>query len=542
MAANKLIGVRVSDDQRRALDERAEREGKSLSAVVKDMIAGDDSTRMESNGEAGEGLRELPVGDLGPSTTAAQASRRARMSDEGLDELAASIRRIGVVQPLVVRPKALAAANQIPAPEELWQIVAGERRWLAAKRAGLATVPCVVREWNDEQTLQGQLVENLQREGLHELDEADGYRQLRLHGWDAARIARELGRSRSYVHARLRLLDLQEDVKRAFQEGRIVGTVARLLATVPRHMQPGALRLVDPDVLGRSPSTREAEELIDARCRRRLADAPFDAKAAGLGGKPPCGKCPRNSTVDRSLHHRKGVCTDLDCYAAKCEAHVEVELARRAADEGAEVIAATDADYSYGGRPARGRYYVDGEYDTEAMLLRANVENVALQPLLLPPQEVTDEEVTLVYRRDQVDALLPPPKPRPSRWEKERRAAAKRKDAAHKSLRANAALLTVDPGLSDEWAVLRLFVGHLLSRAPAHVCRDLEARHPAAKGKRGHDFAAACDPEALLLLGVDAVAADTSEMNDEALEALELAAKVFGFEPGAKQRKGRAKA
>ena len=538
--ANRTIGVRVSEDERAALDERAKREGKTLSEVLKGMIAGDDSTRMESNGEAsGEGLRELPVGDLAPSRTAAQAGRRARMSDEGLDELAESIRGIGVVQPLVVRPRALAAANAIPAPDEPWEIVAGERRWLAAKRAGLATVPCVVREWDDERTLQAQIIENLQREDTHMLDEALGYEQLAAYGWSKARIAKETGRSESYVFARFRLLTLCGEARDAFAAGRVNGTVALLLATVPAAMQPKALALVDPHSTYRPLTTREAQAQIDQHLRRRLDEAPFGAHAQ-LGGKPPCAKCPLNSTVDRSLAHKKRICTDPGCYAAKCAAHVADEVARRAAGGATAIEKPRRDDYEYNS-PSRRRYVVEGDVEAREVLGLAKRQGVELQPLLLPPADPeSGREVSTVYLRDEVERLVKRPKPKPDPWERERdrRARRNRVDAAHRFLRSRLGRPAADPAAL---AVVRLLVGSMAARAPASVNKEIEREWfpDDVQDRRGHALADACPPASLLAMGVDLAAADMSEWNDTSLEGLERAAAVFGFERGAK--KGRAK-
>ena len=110
------------------------------------------------------------------SSSAAQANRRGRFDETALVDLAASIKSLGLVQPVVVRP--------LPGPDgEPYQLVAGERRYLAARRAGLQAVPALVRDWSDEKALQAQLVENLQRDDLHELDEASGYEELVKHGW-----------------------------------------------------------------------------------------------------------------------------------------------------------------------------------------------------------------------------------------------------------------------------------------------------------------------------------------------------------------------
>lgn len=144
---------------------------------------------------AATALRALPVSEIQTSRTHVQALRRARFTEEGLADLAASVKETGVVQPIIVRPV-----------DEQHEIVAGERRWRAAVMAGFDTIPAIVRDLTDEQVLEVQIIENLQREELLPLEEAEGYRELmNLKGIAAEDVGDLVGKSRSWVYGRLKL-------------------------------------------------------------------------------------------------------------------------------------------------------------------------------------------------------------------------------------------------------------------------------------------------------------------------------------------------
>lgn len=146
---------------------------------------------------------------------------RQHIDDDSLEELTLSIEAHGVVQPVVVRRTDDA---------DVYQIIAGERRWRAARRAGLATVPCIVQDASDERALEIALVENLQRSDLGPLETAHAMRYLMQEfGLTQEQIAEQLGRSRSAVANTLRLLELPEVIKQALAEGRITAGHARAL-------------------------------------------------------------------------------------------------------------------------------------------------------------------------------------------------------------------------------------------------------------------------------------------------------------------------
>jgi len=176
---------------------------------------------------------------------------RQNMTDESLEELTLSIQAHGVVQPVIVR------RGQT---EETFQIIAGERRWRAAGRAGLKTIPCIVHEADDEKAVQIALVENLQRDDLTPLETAEALRHLiQEFGITQEQVALQLGRSRSSIANTLRLLELPPEVKEALAEGRITEGHARALLALTDDPQRLAevFRQIERDGL----SVREAERL-----------------------------------------------------------------------------------------------------------------------------------------------------------------------------------------------------------------------------------------------------------------------------------------
>ncbi len=147
---------------------------------------------------------------------------RRRFEQEDLDDLAASIREKGILQPLIVRPIS----------DGQYEIVAGERRWRAAQLAQLHEVPVLVRDFNDTEVLEVAIIENIQRADLNPIEEAAGYQQLmQSFGHTQEKMAEALGKSRSHIANLLRLLSLPEDVRRFVQSGDLSAGHARALIT-----------------------------------------------------------------------------------------------------------------------------------------------------------------------------------------------------------------------------------------------------------------------------------------------------------------------
>lgn len=210
---------------------------------------------------------EIAVTELRPG----RYQPRRIVSDESLAELADSIREQGVLQPLVVRAAAQVAEGSNP---KSYEIVAGERRWRAAQIAGLSTVPVVVRELDDQSALAVALIENLQREDLNPIDQAQSLSRLADEfALTHEQVAKAVGRSRSSVSNLLRLLELQSDVKDLLADGGIDMGHARALLPLDPERQVAMAR----KALARKMSVRQVEQAV-----RHLLVAP----AAATDAKP----------------------------------------------------------------------------------------------------------------------------------------------------------------------------------------------------------------------------------------------------------------
>jgi len=226
-------------------------------AKVKGLGRGLDAL-LGSNDEpaAGETLATLSIEALQPG----RYQPRTRMDPESLAELAGSIKAQGVMQPILVRP--LAAGR--------YEIVAGERRWRAARMAGLATVPALVREVPDRHALAIALIENLQREDLNALEEAAGVKRLiEEFGMTHVEAAEALGRSRVAVTNALRLLELAPPVQELLRAGKLDMGHARALLALPALKQVEIARIA----VARALSVRQVEALVAGLAQRPAADA-----------------------------------------------------------------------------------------------------------------------------------------------------------------------------------------------------------------------------------------------------------------------------
>lgn len=226
--------------------------GKGLGALIPSDVA-----RSSAAGLAARpGIEEIPINQIDPNPY----QPRNNFDEESLAGLTASIRELGVLQPILVRQMS----------EDRYAIIAGERRWRAAKRAGLQFIPVIVRQVNDELTLQHALVENLHRDDLNPLEEAAAYQQL-VEDFDLTQeeVAQKVGKSRSAVANLLRLFQLPPQVQRLVAEGRVsAGHAKALLGTPDRAFQESLARRVATDGL----SVRETEEAV--RQRNGLAGSP----------------------------------------------------------------------------------------------------------------------------------------------------------------------------------------------------------------------------------------------------------------------------
>lgn len=225
------------------MTDKPTRLGRGLAALIGDMAAIEGARVTESSG----GSKRLPVDFI----IANRANPRRTFDAEQLEELTNSIREKGVMSPLLVRP------TDDP---NIFELIAGERRWRAAQKAGLHDVPVIVREVDDKEALELAIIENVQRADLNPLEEALGYGQL-IEQFDYTQqdLAQVIGKSRSHVANTLRLLKLPEDVRGMVSSGTLTAGHARTLITVE---DPAALarQIVDKGL-----SVREAEALSQQR-------------------------------------------------------------------------------------------------------------------------------------------------------------------------------------------------------------------------------------------------------------------------------------
>lgn len=272
---------------------------------------------------------------------------RKTFDADALQDLAASIAHDGVMTPILVR-ELNAEQRQRMGTECPLEIVAGERRYRASRLAGMQTIPAILRDLNDAQVERLQLVENIQREGLSPLEEAEGFARLLAGGMTADEIATHLGkdRSKSYVYAKLKLLDLTDVARDWLRRGEVSESVALLVARFPAPLQGRALsRITALDIHGERPSFRAAKRILSEHFMIRLDPRTlhFDPAAADLlPDTPACTTCPTRMGTDPSCEPELAdVCTDTACYARKVAAGI---IARQAAQQTAEAAPGNIAD------------------------------------------------------------------------------------------------------------------------------------------------------------------------------------------------------
>ena len=250
--------------------------GRGLAALI-----GEVGDEMDGGAETARGQRRVPVEFLRPNPR----NPRKDFPESKLDELAASIRQRGIIQPIVVRP--------LGTLSDAYEIIAGERRWRAAQRAGLHEVPIVVVEADDRTSLEFAIVENVQRSDLNAIEEAAGYERLmREFGYAQDDLARMLGRSRSHVVNILRLLNLAPSIQEMVTDGRLSAGHARALLSVR-----------DPESVAR----RVVEKGLNVRDVERLAQESRAGDAAPARPKPRREKDPDTRALEQALEDVLGL-------------------------------------------------------------------------------------------------------------------------------------------------------------------------------------------------------------------------------------------
>lgn len=240
--------------------------GRGLSALIPDAPAA----------MASEALRSVPVEALEPGPF----QPRGGMDRESLDELATSIREHGILQPILVRPK--------PGSPDSYEIIGGERRWRAAQVAQLHDVPVVVRDLGDREAMAAGLVENLQRQDLNALEEAEGYKRLiEEFGVTQDHLGQSVGKSRSHVANTMRLLSLPGPVRELVRNGALSAGHARALIGTAEPARLAA------QVVARGLNVRQTEALASARPKPT--------------GSPPRPQDPETRALERDLTERLGL-------------------------------------------------------------------------------------------------------------------------------------------------------------------------------------------------------------------------------------------
>lgn len=233
------------------MNDKPTRLGRGLAALIGDMATVEGARVTESGG-----IKKLPVEFI----IANRANPRRTFDPEQLEDLTNSIREKGVMQPLLVRP------SDDP---NIFELIAGERRWRAAQRAGLHEVPVIIRVVDDKEALELAIIENVQRADLNPLEEAMGYGQLiEQFAYTQQDLAQVIGKSRSHVANTLRLLKLPDDVRSMVSSGTLTAGHARTLITAE---DPGALA---QQIVSGGLSVREAEALSQQRDMPKAKPAP----------------------------------------------------------------------------------------------------------------------------------------------------------------------------------------------------------------------------------------------------------------------------
>jgi ParB family chromosome partitioning protein len=249
--------------------------GRGLSALL-----GETEAPVAPGGPSG--ARDLPIELIKPNP----GQPRTHFDPGELEELASSMRQKGVLQPILVRPHG----------DGEYQIVAGERRWRAAQKAGLSAMPALVRELSDVETLEIALIENIQRSDLNAIDEAAAYQTLMTLG-DATQeaVAETVGKSRSHVANTLRLLQLPGTVQTLVRAGRLSAGHARALVGAP-----------EPEVL----ASRIIEQGLNVRETEALARKAASPEP-GSPAKPARGKSADTQALERDLSERLGLTVEI---------------------------------------------------------------------------------------------------------------------------------------------------------------------------------------------------------------------------------------
>lgn len=239
-----------------------------------------------------------------------------------LAQLVDSIKREGVLEPILVRPRK-AAGQVLPGQ---FEIIAGERRWRAARKAGLLEIPAIEHDVDDAQALRLMVVENDQRSGLRALERSNAHQQMKARGLSVEQIATETSTSPATVRDSLKLQELVPAVKKAWAEGKLDYSKALIVAKLPGKLQGEFLKdALEPTSDGEPLSVRQIRDLAVQYYMLDLSKAPFAVADALLLPKAgACSTCPKRTGAQPEMFEglKADLCIDKTCHASKCDAHL----------------------------------------------------------------------------------------------------------------------------------------------------------------------------------------------------------------------------
>jgi len=374
-------------------------------------------TAMSANHTAVNEYRNLPISVLVESGT----NPRRRFNEDNLRELAESFQSQGILAPLLVREL----------EESKYEVVAGARRLRAAKLAALDSVPVRVVALTDGQAIEAQVVENLQREDIHPLEEALGFRallDLNDPAYTLATIAARAGKSEAYVHGRIKLTELVPSVAEAFLADRIGVGHALLIAKLPAAQQQAAFAAAFRSMWTSDGNqqvlipVRELAAWIESNILLELASAPFSKQDESLVPQAgACTNCSKRTGFNTLLFSdvRKDSCTDPVCFRAKLDAHVTQTLEAKP-----KLVQISSAWSSREGAPLGRNRYVE----LEVKRAKPNGSAAKLSPAQKPCEKMSEAIVMDGGKRGQIVKVCSDPncrvhhadRPSPQKQERER--------------------------------------------------------------------------------------------------------------------------
>src|ERR1700687_6243031 len=433
--------------------------------------------------------RSVPITALAESAT----NPRKRFEAKSLEELAASFKTQGILAPLLVREL----------EESKYEVVAGARRLRAAKLAELEKLPVRVVKLTDAEAIEAQCVENLQREDIHPLEEALGFKSLLELGEPAytiATIASRAGKSEAYVYGRIRLADLIPPVAEAFLKDQITIGHALLIAKLPASQQQEAFSAAFRGLWTSEGNSqvlipvRELAAWIESNILLQLASAPFDKQDEGLvPAAGSCSNCPKRTGFNKLLFAdvRKDSCTDPQCFRAKIDAHVSKTLETKP-----QLVQISSAWNTREGAPLGKNRYVE----LEIKKAKTNGTGSKVAPQQKPCQKMTEAVVMDGGRRGELVKVCAdlscrvhhPDTPSPEQVAKERTEERKRIEkeklaitTRHRVLATILQRVSAPLKKADLLAVSHYLIGHLsYSQAPALAKRHkVEAKKDSASAQ-----------------------------------------------------------